>query len=125
MNLAAITAALCTNEDAHPDRARRWIVGTIYGGLYLVLAVFSSTLVRFFLALPHTVIAAIAGIALIPALMSSIDNMLARQEHRDASVLTFLATGSGLAIYGLGSAFWGLIAGFATLGVKWIWSRRA
>jgi benzoate membrane transport protein len=124
VNLAAITAALCTSDEAHPDRTRRWIVGVIYGALYFVLAVFSPTLVRFFLALPHTVVAALAGLALVPALMSSLENMLARREHRDAAVLTFLATGSGLALHGLGSAFWGLVAGFATLGVKWLWGRR-
>lgn len=125
VNLAAITAALCTNDDAHPDRTKRWIVGVIYGSLYLLLALFSSALVRFFLALPPTVIAALAGLALVPALMSSLENMLARKEDRDAAVLTFLATGSGLALYGLGSAFWGLVVGFATLGAKWAWDRRA
>ncbi len=123
VNLAAITAALCTNEDAHPDRTRRFVVGVIYGALYFVLAVFSPALVRFFLALPHTVIAAIAGLALVPALMSSLESMLARKEDRDAAVLTFLVTGSGLALYGLGSAFWGLVAGFATIGFRSLWSR--
>lgn len=124
VNLAAITAALCTNEDAHPDHARRWMVGVIYGALYFVLGLFSPALVRFFLALPHAVIAALAGLALVPALLGSLESMLARGEHRDAAVLTFLATASGLALYGLGSAFWGLIAGFATLSVKVLWGRR-
>lgn len=123
VNLAAITAALCTNDEAHPDRNRRWIVGVIYGGLYLVLALFTPALVRFFLALPHTVIAAISGLALVPALMSSVENMLVRKEHRDAAVLTFLATGSGIALYGLGSAFWGLVAGFATILVRRVLGR--
>jgi benzoate membrane transport protein len=124
VNLAAITAALCTNEEAHPDRAKRWIVGVIYGGLYFVLGLFSPALVRFFLALPHTVIAALAGLALVPALLGSIENMLVRREDRDAAVLTFLATASGLALYGLGSAFWGLLVGFATLGARRIWTSR-
>jgi benzoate membrane transport protein len=121
VNLAAITAALCTNDEAHPDRTKRWIVGVIYGALYLVLAIFSPALVRFFLALPHTVIAALAGLALVPALLSSLESMLVRKDDRDAAVLTFLATGSGLALYGLGSAFWGLVAGFTALGVKRLW----
>jgi benzoate membrane transport protein len=121
VNLAAITAALCTNDEAHPDRSKRWIVGVIYGALYLVLAVFSPALVRFFLALPHNVIAALAGLALVPALLSSLESMLVRKDDRDAAVLTFLATGSGLALYGLGSAFWGLVAGFTALGVKRLW----
>ena len=124
VNLAAITAALCTNDEAHPDQAKRWIVGVIYGALYVLLAVFSSLLVRFFLALPSAVIASLAGLALVPALLSSLETMLARHEHRDAAVLTFLATASGLALYGLGSAFWGLVVGFATLGALRLWRRQ-
>ena len=76
VNLAAITAAICTNDDAHPDRAKRWTVAVIYAGFYLLLAIFSPALVRLFLALPHAVIAALTGLALIPALMGAIDNML-------------------------------------------------
>jgi benzoate membrane transport protein len=77
--------------------------------------------VRFFLALPHAVIAALAGLALVPALLSSIENMLVRKDDHDAAVLTFLATASGLALYGLGSAFWGLIAGFIAIGLRRLW----
>jgi benzoate membrane transport protein len=121
VNLAAITAALCTSDDAHPDRAKRWTVAAIYAGFYLLLAIFSPALVRLFLALPHAVIAVITGLALIPALMGSIENALAMKDERDAAILTFLATGSGLVIFGLGSAFWGLVVGFITLGAKkWI-----
>jgi benzoate membrane transport protein len=123
VNLAAITAALCTNDDAHPDRHLRWVVAVIYGSFYLLLAVFSPALVRFFLALPQAVIAALAGIALVPALLSSLENMLLERSDRDASVLTFLATASGLALFGLGSAFWGLAVGFAVLGARALWSR--
>jgi benzoate membrane transport protein len=125
VTLAAITASLCTNDDAHPDRGRRWTVAVIYAGMYLALAVFSPTLVRLFLALPHAVIATLTGLALIPALMGSVDNMLAVKDERDAAILTFLATGSGLALFGLGSAFWGLIIGFAALGAKTLFRRRA
>lgn len=124
VTLAAITASLCTNEEAHPDRSRRWTVAVIYAALYLTLAVFSPTLVRLFLALPHAVIATLTGVALIPAIMGSIENMLADKDDRDAAMLTFLATGSGVALFGLGSAFWGLAIGFAALGTKALWKRR-
>lgn len=100
------------------------MVGVIYALLYAALGVFSPALVRFFLALPHAVIGALAGLALIPALLSSLENMLVRTEDRDAALLTFLATGSGLALYGLGSAFWGLIVGFVALGARSVLSRR-
>ena len=125
VNLAAITAAICTHDDAHPDKSRRWTVAVIYAGFYLILAIFSSALVRWFLALPHTVIATITGLALIPALMGSMETMLATKDERDAAILTFLATGSGLVLFGLGAAFWGLMLGFLALGVKKLWAERA
>jgi benzoate membrane transport protein len=118
VNLAAITAAICTGDEAHADRSRRWIVGILYAGFYLLLAIFASTLVRVFLALPPTVIMVLTGIALIPALTGAIDNMLVEKSQRDAAMVTFLATGSGLSLFGLGAAFWGLLAGFVALAVK-------
>lgn len=123
VNLAAITAAICTSDEAHADRSRRWIVGVIYAGFYLLLAIFASTLVRVFLALPPTVIMVLTGIALIPALSGAIENMLIEKSERDAAIVTFLATGSGLALFGLGAAFWGLVAGFVALAIKALLAR--
>jgi len=125
LNLAAITAALCTSNDAHPDRDQRWKVAIIYASFYLLLAVFSPAIVRLFLALPHVFIAVLTGLALIPALISSVENMLATQDERDVAILTFLTTGSGLALFGLGSAFWGLVLGFLALAAKHLWRRRS
>ena len=124
VNLAAITAAICTSPEAHPDKAKRWTVAALYSGFYFVLAIFAPALVRLFLALPHSVIAALTGLALIPALTGAIETMLSAKEDRDPAILTFLATGSGLALYGLGSAFWGLVAGFAALGIAALLKRR-
>ncbi len=112
VNLAAITAAICTAEEAHPERGKRWTVGMLYAGFYLLLAIFSPLLVRLFLALPPTVIAALTGVALIPALLGAMETMLAAKADRDPAILTFLATGSGLALFGLGSAFWGYSSAF-------------
>lgn len=124
LNLAAITAAICTADEAHPDRARRWSVGILYAGFYLLLAIFSPLLVRLFLALPPTVIAALTGIALIPALLGALETMLAAKSGRDPAILTFLATGSGLTLFGLGSAFWGLVVGFLALASRrWLTKR--
>jgi benzoate membrane transport protein len=125
LNLAAITAALCTSDDAHPDRDKRWQVAMIYAGYYLLLAIFSSVLVRLFFALPHAVIAVITGLALIPALVGALENMLSIKDERDAAILTFLATASGLVLLGLGSAFWGLVLGFLALGAKRLWREKA
>ena len=121
LNLAAITAAICTADEAHPDRAKRWTVGILYAAFYLLLAIFSPLLVRVFLALPPTVIAALTGVALIPALLGAMETMLADRSDRDPAILTFLATGSGLTLFGLGSAFWGLIVGFLALAAsRWL-----
>lgn len=120
LNLAAITAAICTNAEAHADTDKRWTVGAIYGGCYAVLALFSPALVQIFLALPETVIASLTGIALIPALIGAMQSMLMNEKSRDPAILTFLATGSGLALWGLGSAFWGLVAGFGAMAIRHI-----
>ncbi|QAY76334.1 benzoate/H(+) symporter BenE family transporter [Sphingosinicella sp. BN140058] len=117
VNLAAITAAICTNAEAHPDKDRRWIVGMLYAGFYLVLALFSPGLVRLFLALPHAVVAALTGLALVPAFTGAAGAMLSGHEDREPAILTFLVTGSGMTMLGLGSAFWGLMIGFAALAV--------
>ncbi len=124
VNLAAITAALVTSDDAHPDKSKRWTVAVIYAGYYLLLAIFASGLVRLFLALPHAVIAVLTGLALIPALVGSLENMLIVKDERDAAILTFLTTASGMALCGLGSAFWGLVLGFLALAAKKAWPVR-
>lgn len=124
VNLAAITAALCTSEEAHPDKQKRWTVAVIYAAFYLLLAVFSPLLVRLFFSLPNTVIVALTGIALMPALTSAVASMLTNNDERDAAIVTFLATGSGVVVFGLGAAFWGLMAGFLALGARKAWRRR-
>jgi len=124
VNLAAITAAICTSSDAHPDQARRWTVGLIYAGFYLALALFSAPLVQFFLTMPKASIAAFTGIALIAPLSGAIENMLIEKTERDAAILTFAATASGVSLLGIGSAFWGLLAGFAALAAKAVFARR-
>jgi benzoate membrane transport protein len=90
----------------------------LYGCLYAMVALFAPALVRLFLALPHAVIAVLTGLALVPALIGAAENMLATKDDRDAAILTFLATASGLVLLGLGSAFWGLVVGFLALGAK-------
>ncbi len=118
INLAAITATLCTGSDAHPEHSKRWQVGVIYGFIYLLLAAFAPALVRLFLALPSTVIMSVTGIALIPPLIGSVEKMMSEKKDYDAAIVTFLATGSGVVFLGLGSAFWGLIAGMMAIALK-------
>lgn len=124
VNLAAITAAICTEPDAHPDPARRWTVGVIYGLFYLVVALFAAPLAGLFIAMPTGALAAITGLALIAPLTGSLGAMMSEVKNREAAVLTFAATASGMALFGVGSAFWGLAVGFIALAARrWIVAR--
>lgn len=111
INLAAITAAICTGPEAHRDPRRRYVAGVACGVFYLVVGMFGSTLVAVFAGLPKELVAAVAGVALFGALASGLTGAMADDEHREAALITFLATASGVTIGGIGSAFWGLIAG--------------
>ncbi len=124
VNLAAITAAICTGPDAHPDAARRWTVGVIYGLFYLVVALFAAPLAGLFIAMPTGALAAITGLALIAPLTGSLGAMMGEVKDREAAILTFAATASGVALFGVGSAFWGLAVGFLALAARrWIPAR--
>ncbi|KQW03744.1 benzoate transporter [Leifsonia sp. Root4] len=111
INLAAITAALMASPEAHPDRSKRWIATVTSGFAYLLLgagAGFASALVS---AAPPILITAVAGLALLGALVTSVTSALDAAEHRITAIATFLVTASGVTIAGIGSAFWGLLVG--------------
>lgn len=121
VNLAAITAALCTGPEAHPDTERRWTVGVLYGLIYMGVALFAAPLAGLFIAMPNGALAVITGLALIAPLTGSLTSMMRVAEDREAAVLTFAATASGVALFGIGSAFWGLTIGFVALAARrWI-----
>ena len=117
-NLSSITAALCTGPDAHPDPAKRWLTGPVYGLLYLVLAACGASFVQVFTGLPPTLTATVAGTALLGPLMGALAAAMAREQERFAAVLAFGVTASGMALGGVGSAFWGLVAGLLALGLE-------
>lgn len=125
VNLAAITAAICTSPEADADEMRRWRTGVIYAAFYLLLAIFSPLLVRCFAALPPIAIAVLTGLAIIPALLGALEAMLSAPEHRDATILTLLVTASGLTVFGVGAAFWGIVTGIAAIAIKRLFSLRA
>lgn len=109
--IAAITAAICTSKEAHEDPARRYVAGMANGLFYLIGGCFSASIVALFAVLPRELIAVLAGLALIGAITANLLGTLAEAEHREASVITFLATASGMSFLGLGSAFWGVVLG--------------
>ncbi|CAM5222590.1 Benzoate membrane transport protein OS=Castellaniella defragrans OX=75697 GN=HNR28_001722 PE=4 SV=1 [Castellaniella defragrans] len=110
-NLAAITAAICMSPDADPDATQRYRASVWAGVFYFITGVFGATVVALFAAFPHELVAAIAGLALLGTLGTSIHESLQAPEHRDAALVTFLATASGMSLLGIGSAFWGLVLG--------------
>ncbi|WP_433700140.1 benzoate/H(+) symporter BenE family transporter [Nocardiopsis sp. CA-288880] len=115
MNLAAITAAICTGPQAHPDPERRYLAGVWAGVFYLCVGVFGATVASLLAALPATLVLGIAGIGLLGTIGGSLASALSDERSREAAVVTFLATASGFTLLGVGSAFWGLVAGVLTL----------
>ncbi|MHA6139490.1 benzoate/H(+) symporter BenE family transporter [Pseudomonas mohnii] len=111
LNLAAITAAICTGREAHEDPGKRYVAGVVGGFCYLVLGIFGATLVSLFAAFPKELIAALAGLALFAAIAGALANAMAVPHDREAALVTFLTTASGMSLFGLSAAFWGLIFG--------------
>jgi len=109
--IAAITAAICQSPDAHPDAAKRWLAAAAAGMFYLLAGIFGSSITGMMAALPASGIQMLAGLALLGTISGSLYQALNHENERDAAVVTFLVTASGLTLWGVGSAFWGLIAG--------------
>ena len=116
-NLAAITASICTGPDAHPDKDKRWLCGPFYAGGYAILAIFGASLVALFASFPQALIATIAGIALTGPLVNALGASFRGNGDRFAAVVTFAVTASGMSAFGIGSAFWGLVAGLIVFGL--------
>lgn len=109
--VAAITAALCTGKEAHDNPDKRYWAGIANGVFYLLGGFFSGGIVALFSALPAAFVAVLAGLALIGAITANLVGLVGEADHREASIITFLATASGMSFLGLGSAFWGVVIG--------------
>jgi benzoate membrane transport protein len=108
--IAAITAAMCTGREAHEERDRRYVAGIANGLFYLLAGVCGGSVVMLFDALPRELIVTLAGLALLGPITASLQSFAASPD-RDAAVITFLATASGMTLFGLSSAFWGILIG--------------
>ena len=115
INLAAITAAICTGAEAHPDKDKRYIAGIAAGIVYLLAGLAGATVVALFAAFPQAMIAALAGLALLGTIGANLAVATAEGEHREAAVVTLLVTASGVSFFGIAAAFWGMVAGALTL----------
>jgi benzoate membrane transport protein len=117
-NLAAITAAICMGREAHEDPARRYVAAVSAGVFYLVVGLAGGAVVAALAAFPREAVAALAGLALVGTIAAAMAAALKDEAHRDAAILTFLVTLSGLSLAGIGSAFWGVVAGVVALFVQ-------
>nr|WP_283254816.1 benzoate/H(+) symporter BenE family transporter [Luteimonas galliterrae] len=115
LNLAAITAAICMGREAHEDPSRRYVAAVFAGIFYLIVGLFGATIAALFAAFPKELVMAIAGIALFGTIGNSLAAALREEDDREPALITFLVTASGLTLGGIGSAFWGLLAGVAVL----------
>ncbi|WP_318356802.1 benzoate/H(+) symporter BenE family transporter [Enterobacter sp.] len=109
--IAAITAAICQSPDAHPDASKRWLAAAAAGVFYLLAGIFGGSITALMAALPLSWIQTLAGLALLGTISSSLHQALVNERERDAAIVTFLVTASGVTLLGVGSAFWGLVAG--------------
>ena len=110
-NLAAITAAICMTKDADPDPERRYLAAIWAGVFYLLTGIFGATVVSIFATFPYALVVSIAGLALLGTIGNGLAGALHDEKEREAALITFLVTASGLSMFGIGSAFWGLLFG--------------
>ena len=116
--IAAITASICTSPDAHENPDKRYWAGVANGVFYLIGGILAGSIVLFFTSFPSEMIAIIAGLALLGAISNSLSAALEDKAHLDASLITFMATASGISILGIGSAFWGVVLGSAVYALQ-------
>ncbi|WP_424215000.1 benzoate/H(+) symporter BenE family transporter [Streptomyces sp. BI20] len=115
LNLAAITAAICTGREAHEDPERRWLAGVWAGIFYLGVGALGGTVSSLLTVLPPALVLGVAGLGLLGTIGSSLASALSDPGAREAAVVTFLATASGVTLLGIGAPFWALLAGTLTL----------
>lgn len=114
-NLAAITATICMGKEAHEDPKKRYLAAIAAGGFYLIVGLFGATVASVFAAFPKELVSGLAGIALLGPIGASLAAGLKEDRSREAALITFLMTASGFSLFGIGSAFWGMILGALAL----------
>jgi benzoate membrane transport protein len=124
LNLAAITAAICMGREAHEDPRRRYMASVAAGAFYVLLGLFGATVGALLAAFPRELVVAIAGLALVGTIANGLAAAAREESEREAAIVTFLVTASGLTLWGVGAAFWGLVAGLVVRAV-FSWKRPA
>ncbi len=124
LNLSAITAAICMGEEAHPDKSKRYTAAVACGLIYIAIGLVGAAVTGLLLAFPKELVLAIAGLALLGSIGGGLHAALKDDAHREAALITFLVTLSGVVIAGIGSAFWGVVAGAIALFVQQYGARK-
>jgi benzoate membrane transport protein len=115
LNLAAITAAICMGREAHEDPRRRYVASVAAGVFYIALGLAGGAVAGLLVAFPRELVIAVAGLALMGTIAGALAAALKDEQHRDAALLTFVVTLSGVTLAGIGAAFWGVLAGALAL----------
>ncbi len=125
LNLAAITAAFCMGPEAHPDSGKRYVAAMSAGFFYGLIGIFGATIAGLFAAFPHELVLAVAGLALLGTIGSGLASATGDERFREASVVSYFVVLSGVSFGGIGSAFWGIVAGLLVLSVRKLANARA
>lgn len=124
INMAAITAAICLGDDVHPDKRKKWMVGIAYAFFWVCLGIFGPEILSGLAALPAALMATVAGLALINPLIGALSGAFGAPHDRFAAATTLIVAASGITAFGIGGAFWGLIAGLSVHIVERLVGRR-
>ena len=123
IHMAAISAAICAGPEAHEDPRKRYTAAIWCGIFYGIAGIFGATLAALFTALPKALILSIAALALFASIIGGLTQAMSEPKEREAALITFLVTASGMTLFSVGSAFWGIIAGLLTLAIL-NWGKR-
>ena len=118
LNLAAITAAICMGREAHEDPKQRWLASAAAGVFYIVVGLLGGAVVGLIAAFPKELVLAVAGLALLGTIGNGLAAAMKDEGQREAALITFVVTASGLTLWGVGAAFWGVVAGVLALAVQ-------
>lgn len=123
IHMAAISAAICAGPEAHEDPKKRYTAAIWCGVFYGIAGIFGATLAALFAALPKALILSIAALALFASIIGGLTQAMSEPREREAALITFLVTASGMTLFSVGSAFWGIVAGLLTLAIL-NWGKR-
>ena len=125
LNLAAITAAICMGREAHEDPSKRWLASAAAGAFYIVTGLMAGAVVGLIAAVPKALVLAVAGLALLSPIGNGLAAAMKDEGQREAALIAFLVTASGLTLWGVGSAFWGVVGGALALAMQSVGRSRA